>query len=158
MTRRLNSVSAVLKFVMTAKARCSLHTSRGFLWSRGPDRGLEKEVEATRITIGTAASNDLQLTDPTVSRRHCEISVREERYFIRDLGSTNGTGVNGTPVVEAILAPGRSYSRWRLGDSVRAKEEVGAHPRARRAAFRKPQGFVAENALGLLNVGQGCRN
>ncbi len=89
------------------------HKQRLFVVT-GPDRGLEKEVEATRVTIGTAASNDLQLTDPTVSRRHCEISVREDRYFIRDLGSTNGTGVNGTPVVEAILAPG---ARIRVGDS-----------------------------------------
>ncbi|MCA9601852.1 MAG: FHA domain-containing protein, partial [Myxococcales bacterium] len=80
----------------------------------GPDRGVEIEVEGTHLTIGTAATNDLQLTDHTVSRRHCEISVRNERYYIRDLDSTNGTQLNGTAVVEGILTPG---ARVRLGDT-----------------------------------------
>jgi len=80
----------------------------------GPDRGLEHEVEATRITIGTSSKNDLQLHDTTVSRRHCEIDVRNDRYYLRDLESTNGSLVNGTPVVEAVLSPG---ARVRLGDT-----------------------------------------
>jgi DNA-binding NtrC family response regulator len=80
----------------------------------GPDRGLEKEIEATRISIGTSSKNDLKLNDHTVSRRHCEIAVRNERYYLRDLESTNGTEVNGTPVVEAFLSPG---ARIRLGDT-----------------------------------------
>ncbi|MCA9580506.1 MAG: sigma 54-interacting transcriptional regulator, partial [Myxococcales bacterium] len=80
----------------------------------GPDQGKEQEVEGTRVTIGTAPSNDLQLRDHTVSRRHCEISVRNDRYYIRDLDSTNGTLLNGTPVVEGILSPG---ARIRLGDT-----------------------------------------
>jgi DNA-binding NtrC family response regulator len=80
----------------------------------GPDRGAEIEVEGTHLTIGTAPTNDLKLTDQTVSRRHCEISVRNEKYFIRDLESTNGTQLNGTLVIEGILSPG---SRVRLGDT-----------------------------------------
>jgi DNA-binding NtrC family response regulator len=80
----------------------------------GPDRGVEKLLEGTRISIGTSSKNDLQLTDTTVSRRHCEIVVRNDRYAVRDLDSTNGTFVNGTPVVEVFLAPG---ARLRLGDT-----------------------------------------
>ncbi len=80
----------------------------------GPDRGLETEVEGTRISIGTSPNNDLQLSDRTVSRIHCEIVVREDRYYLKDLDSTNGSEVNGTPVVEAMLAPG---ARVRLGDT-----------------------------------------
>ncbi|MCS6797330.1 MAG: sigma 54-interacting transcriptional regulator [Myxococcota bacterium] len=72
----------------------------------GPDRGLEREVEATHLTIGSSSKNDLVLRDDTVSRRHCEIFVRGERYCIRDLESTNGTYVNGTRVLEAVLQPG----------------------------------------------------
>ncbi len=80
----------------------------------GPDRGSEAEIENTRLSIGTSSKNDLVLTDKTVSRRHCEISVRNERYFLRDLESTNGTELNGTPVVEAFLSPG---ARIRVGDT-----------------------------------------
>lgn len=81
---------------------------------RGPDKGLEKEIEGTRITLGTSPRNDMQLTDKTVSRRHCEISVRSDRYFLKDMSSTNGTQVNGTPVIEAFLPPG---ARIVIGDT-----------------------------------------
>jgi DNA-binding NtrC family response regulator len=80
----------------------------------GPDRGLEVELSGTRITIGTSPSNDLQIQDKTVSRHHCQIEVREDRYVLRDLGSTNGTKVGGTSIVEAIIAPGARIS---LGDT-----------------------------------------
>jgi DNA-binding NtrC family response regulator len=80
----------------------------------GPDRGTEREIEGTRLSIGTSSKNDLVINDRTVSRRHCEISVRNDRYFLRDLESTNGTEVNGTPVVEAFLSPG---ARIRIGDT-----------------------------------------
>ena len=80
----------------------------------GADRGTSCELEGTRLTVGTSSKNDLRLNDTTVSRRHCEISVRNDRYHIVDLGSTNGTAVNGTPVVEAVLSPG---ARIRIGDT-----------------------------------------
>jgi DNA-binding NtrC family response regulator len=84
------------------------------LVTEGPDRGLEVEVPSTKLTIGTASHNDLVLTDSTVSRRHCIIAVEGDRYVLRDLDSTNGTVVDGTPVREAFLAPG---ARIRLGDT-----------------------------------------
>ncbi len=80
----------------------------------GPDRGLEKEIEGTHLTVGTSSKSDLQLNDQTVSRRHCELSVRNDRYYVKDLDSTNGTRVNDIPVVEAVLSPG---TRLRLGDT-----------------------------------------
>ncbi|HJL15204.1 MAG TPA: sigma 54-interacting transcriptional regulator [Sandaracinaceae bacterium LLY-WYZ-13_1] len=80
----------------------------------GPDRGLEVEVPATELTIGSASSNDLVLTDGTVSRRHAMVAVQGERYLLRDLDSTNGTLVDGTRVKEAYLAPG---ARIELGDT-----------------------------------------
>lgn len=73
---------------------------------QGTDRGLEATVEGTHVLIGTHDSCDLVLTDPTVSRRHCEIVVQEDRYMVRDLGSTNGSTLSGTPVIEAWLTPG----------------------------------------------------
>ena len=80
----------------------------------GPDRGAEAEISGNTLSIGTAEGNDLVLSDDTVSRRHCIITVQRDRYAVRDLDSTNGTVVDGTPVLEAFLAPG---ARIRLGDT-----------------------------------------
>ena len=80
----------------------------------GPDKGIEKEIESPRVGIGAAPLNDVVLTDRLVSRHHCEIVVRDTRYFLRDLGSTNGTFLNETRIVEALLTPG---ARLRVGRS-----------------------------------------
>ena len=89
----------------------------------GPDRGLEVEVPRTSLTIGSASTNDLVLSDTTVSRRHCILAVEGDRYVLRDLDSTNGTELDGTPIREAFLAPG---ARIRIGDT-----EIVFQPRKR---------------------------
>jgi DNA-binding NtrC family response regulator len=91
-----------------------IHHQHRLVVVSGPDKGLERVVAGSRVAIGAAQENDLVLSDPAVSRRHCEIGVREGRYYLRDLGSRNGTIVNDTRVVEAFLAPG---ARIRCGDS-----------------------------------------
>jgi FHA domain/Domain of unknown function (DUF1707) len=56
--------------------------------------------------VGRSRSCDVVLTDPAVSRRHAEISVRGDRCSIRNLASMNGTQVNGLPVTTAVLHAG----------------------------------------------------
>ncbi len=80
----------------------------------GPDAGAQCDILGARVSVGTAGSNDLRLTDDTVSRHHCEIVARGDCYAVRDLGSTNGTLVEGVSVFEAPLVPG---ARLILGDS-----------------------------------------
>ena len=63
--------------------------------------------------LGRGENNDFQVTHPSVSGSHCQITVTEKETLIRDLGSTNGTFVQGTPVIEAALENGQSV---RLGD------------------------------------------
>jgi pSer/pThr/pTyr-binding forkhead associated (FHA) protein len=46
------------------------------------------------------------LSDPNVSRRHAEVLRVNEAFMVRDLGSTNGTRVNGAPIREQYLASG----------------------------------------------------
>jgi predicted component of type VI protein secretion system len=50
------------------------------------------------VVLGREAFNDVVVFDPEVSRRHAQISFQEGRYIIEDLGSTNGTFVNGRRV------------------------------------------------------------
>jgi pSer/pThr/pTyr-binding forkhead associated (FHA) protein len=59
-----------------------------------------------KLTIGKAPENDLVLDDPLVSRTHCEIERVKDGLLVRDLGSTNGTRLDGVRVHEAIARPG----------------------------------------------------
>ncbi|HSQ64809.1 MAG TPA: sigma 54-interacting transcriptional regulator [Polyangiaceae bacterium] len=59
-----------------------------------------------RARIGKAPENDLVLPDDTVSRQHCELVREGDGVRVRDLGSTNGTRVDGTRVQDALLSPG----------------------------------------------------
>lgn len=59
------------------------------------------------LTLGREANNDVVLIDPEASRRHAQISFQAGRYVIEDLGSTNGTYVNGRQILTATtLSPG----------------------------------------------------
>lgn len=61
---------------------------------KGPNRKLRAEFQSDRVVIGTHPSCDFVLTDPTVSRQHCEISLVSGGYQISDLDSTNGTFID----------------------------------------------------------------
>ena len=50
------------------------------------------------ITIGRESHNDVVLIDPEASRKHAQISFQAGRYVVEDLGSTNGTFVNGRQI------------------------------------------------------------
>jgi predicted component of type VI protein secretion system len=50
------------------------------------------------MIVGREADSDIQVDDRQVSRRHAEIAQTREGYTIRDLGSKNGTFLNGEPV------------------------------------------------------------
>lgn len=59
------------------------------------------------ITVGREAYNDVVLIDPEASRKHAQISFQDGRYVIEDLGSTNGTYVNGRQILSpTALNPG----------------------------------------------------
>ena len=55
----------------------------------------EYELGGEATIFGREAMNDVALYDPEVSRRHAQITFQGGRYIIEDLGSTNGTFVNG---------------------------------------------------------------
>ncbi|MEM9862322.1 MAG: sigma 54-interacting transcriptional regulator, partial [Myxococcota bacterium] len=62
------------------------------------------------VNIGAADDNDVILEDDTVSRYHCRIFQEANQYFVRDLGSTNGTFINRVRIREAYLEPGSTIS------------------------------------------------
>jgi hypothetical protein len=58
------------------------------------------------ITVGRRRSNDLCLLDSGISREHARIDFKDGSYYITDLGSTNGTIVNGAKISSRKLVPG----------------------------------------------------
>ena len=75
----------------------------------GALQGKEFVVDKDVFTIGAGPDNDLALEDTTVSQRHSEIQIVPEGHRIRDLGSTNGTIVQGVKVSEAYLEQGTEF-------------------------------------------------
>ena len=90
------------------------------------DLGVEREVavlqwdggrsvlEKQRSVLGRSRDVDVQLDDPNVSRRHAEIVQEGSTWWLVDLGSTNGTEVDGQRVRRVRLADG---SRFTLGET-----------------------------------------
>jgi DNA-binding NtrC family response regulator/pSer/pThr/pTyr-binding forkhead associated (FHA) protein len=64
------------------------------------------------VEIGSSASAGLRLENPTISAHHARLTRQEERLVLQDLGSTNGTWLNGVRVHEVEISPG---VRFRIG-------------------------------------------
>lgn len=58
------------------------------------------------IGVGRGSDNDVIVDDPEVSRHHCQLKLQHGAYSFADLGSRNGSFVNGQPVSEIALGPG----------------------------------------------------
>lgn len=75
------------------------------LLQTGLPPGVELELRQGVTRIGRGPANDVQIADPSVSTTHCVLLVEGEQVQVRDLGSTNGTYVDGEPVTLARLRP-----------------------------------------------------
>jgi len=73
----------------------------------GPHQGESYPLDPSESTIlGRSPSNSIYIKDRNVSRAHCLIRVEKDQCIIEDLGSTNGTFVNGQRVTESVINPG----------------------------------------------------
>ncbi len=70
------------------------------------DSGAQHHFEHKTVRVGAGPGNDFRLAHETISSVHLEIEVRLNGFRIRDLGSTNGTYVNGVRIESAWLEPG----------------------------------------------------
>ncbi len=103
--RRVKKISGATLIISADKSRDAILVQKSkLLVVNGPLQGREFMVDKNVFTIGAGDNNDLAIQDSTVSRRHCEIQLVPEGYVVRDLGSTNGTIVQGVKVTEAFLS------------------------------------------------------
>jgi hypothetical protein len=81
----------------------------------GPDKGQKVSLQDADVVIGRHGQCDLVLHDPEVSRRHMKLASGENGWWLDDLGSTNGSFVNGQRITHQTAAPG---DRIQIGQSV----------------------------------------
>lgn len=107
---------------------------------KGPDKGAEVALEGQTVVVGSDESCQLRLMDPSVSRRHMELSGGPGGYRLRDLRSTNGVFIEGVQVLDARLTdktrftvgrnelrfePERSEVQWPLSVHEKFGEVLG---------------------------------
>ncbi|MFD3516733.1 FHA domain-containing protein [Streptomyces sp. NPDC058657] len=96
----------------------------------GPDAGGVHLLHGGQIRVGRSLDADVPLDDPDVSRLHCAVTLGDDgRVTVADLGSTNGTTLDGRDVGprEVRLAPG---ALLRIGESALRLAQPGAHESA----------------------------
>jgi pSer/pThr/pTyr-binding forkhead associated (FHA) protein len=67
------------------------------------------ELTEQKITIGRQPDNDIHISDASVSSYHGELTLKGADYHFKDLGSTNGTRIDGKTIEEADLTPGTHF-------------------------------------------------
>ena len=111
----------------------------------GPFRGREIPLLHPQITLGRGKSCDVIVTDPTISRKHLQISTEEvvhnekdKKYnvILKDLGSKNGLIINYSQVKEAVLQPGDKIVLGRI--SLRFEQKSPACQDSFNAICRMP--------------------
>src|ERR1051325_7324434 len=70
--------------------------------------GRTHELTTEKTTVGRVEDNSFQIAEASVSSHHAEILMRGNDVVIKDLGSTNGTFINGEKIDESVLKPGQT--------------------------------------------------
>jgi len=82
----------------------------------GPNQGKVAPLEKNEMFIGRDLSNDIVINDAEISRRHARLVLQAGGYVLEDLGSTNGTSVNGQRLIGPYIL--------RAGDVITLGEHV----------------------------------
>lgn len=97
-----------------------------FVMRSGPNAGKVYPLEVPEIIVGRDASNGVAINDAEVSRKHAKLSLHGSAYVIQDLGSTNGTFINGQRIASSqVLNPGDTVS---FGENIVAMYEAAHDP------------------------------
>jgi len=80
--------------------------------NEGPSRGVRHDLDSPRISVGRGAHNDVVLGDESVSEHHAKLQRREDGWYLVDVGSTNGTYLDGTRVSDEVRLESGSEVRF----------------------------------------------
>ena len=79
------------------------------LIKKGLKKGAEYTITTSRAVIGRGTGSDIIVDDSAVSRMHAAIEFSKSKFFLKDLGSKNGTFLDGKSINEAVLAHGNTF-------------------------------------------------
>ncbi len=96
-------------------------------------------LTAGTVSIGRAKDNDVRVQDSTVSSHHAKIVTFYNASYIEDLGSTNGTFVNGKRIQKYTLNPGDVISMGALSLKVENEDSVELATSQNNFLFSQPQ-------------------
>src|SRR5258708_4269712 len=82
------------------------------------------------MVVGRAVNSDCAIIDATISRRHAELAVADNGVQVRDLGSSNGTFVNGVKVDGYFVVAGDALTFGKVAFKVEQSAPPVAAPRA----------------------------
>jgi len=102
-----------------------------------PVRAYELRAGANRL--GRNAKNDLQLDHATVSGQHCEILLDADGVRVRDIGSTNGTYINGEQITDAPLEQGATLHVGEVEMELEAVKATISIPKIEQPQVPRPQ-------------------
>lgn len=68
-------------------------------------KGRKFELDQDETFLGRQNQNHIPIDDPSISGRHCSVVRNGHRYTVVDLGSTNGTRLNGAKITKSALKP-----------------------------------------------------
>src|SRR5881394_3515525 len=102
------------------------------------------------MVVGRAPTSDIPVFDPTISRRHAEVTTNEQGVHVRDLGSSNGTFHNGQRVETCSVAVGDSITFGKVAFKL---NQVSASPApAPFGAKEAPAGATIVRQLPVRNT------
>src|SRR5689334_19710329 len=100
-----------------------------------------KEFDQGEVTIGRVQGNDIVLPKGNVSKRHSRIVLKDGKYILVDLKSTNGTYVNGRKITSPLVI--KSTDKIYIGDYIMGVDESGEG------------GEMADSQAAPMNMGPG---
>jgi DNA-binding response OmpR family regulator len=108
--------------------------------------GQEHRLEATTLVVGRAIESDVVIASPRVSREHARLSRKGRRWFLEDLGSTNGTFLNDERIlVPAELRDGDTLSFGGVGFTFHDPDVTSRETPFPRLEIDLPSGVVRLN-------------
>lgn len=90
----------------------------------GPDAGKVFNLDRPLLILGRQLGSDLLLSDAQISRRHIQLELRDGQVFVSDLGSANGTTVNGLRLMPNQPRPLFPGDLVRLGDTSLSAQQI----------------------------------
>jgi len=85
--------------------------------SPAPEKLIETSLQKRdSVVIGRGSECDVVIKDAKASRQHCKLSRKEDGFLLEDLGSRNGTLVNGSKITEPVLL--KANQTFQVGDTM----------------------------------------